>query len=206
MAQNEASNGRAPNSRPSLTHRISSISDISSPSSTPDPHLRHHDSEVSLQSISSERHASRSMDELDVSHVRLSTSGLSAGSSGIASPAEGSNRQSRLSMLLPETPRAGPPTSPSSRGFNPFSRNMITSYEPISPGESSNKSQTSRSSSNRYLSKRKSSLLAHNRHGSIPEEEIDWAQPRLWPSTIKIHPTRKLWKMTRKVLLWLRQW
>src|ERR1700710_2507051 len=120
MAQYESGDGypwevqNASSSRPSLTHRISSISDISSPGTPSLGSSNHRDSVVSLPSPTSEGPPrSYSNEGVDISHVRLS----SGGSSGIASPVDSSNRHSRLSMLLPETLRVGSPSSPTSRGF-----------------------------------------------------------------------------------------
>lgn len=153
-------------SRPDLRHQGSSISAVSSMDDYQGP--GHRDSIVSLPSPTDE-HA-RSTDEVDISRVRLS----STGSSGISSVSEGSKGQSRLSMsnLLPDTLRAGTPTSPTSRGFNPF-RTPTQSYEPITPS-------SSRPTSGKYglkrLSKRRtgsSGSLLGLTHGSIQEEEID---------------------------------
>jgi hypothetical protein len=147
--------------RPALGHRISSILDISSQDLS---HGGHRDSVISLPSPSSEGPRFRSEEESDISHVRLS----SAGSSSVTSPIDRSSRHSRLSMLLPGTLRVGSPTSPSSRGFNPFSRTANTSYEPLEG--SSRSSSSNRTGSKRFSATRKSSFLAIQKHGSIPEE------------------------------------
>src|SRR6266487_264690 len=82
--------------RPALNHRLSSISDMSSPGSN---HSSHHDSVVSLPSPTSEGPRSHSYDEVDVSHVRLSSiegSGISPSGAG------SSNSQGRSSIGLPD--------------------------------------------------------------------------------------------------------
>lgn len=157
--------GVASSSRPDLRHQVSSISAVSSMDDYPG--TSHRDSMVSLPSPTSE-HA-RSTDEVDISRVKLS----SAGSSGITSPSEGSRGQSRLASLLPDTLRAGTPTSPTSRGFNPF-RSPTQAYEPISTPSSSR--PTSGKYGAKRLSKRRtgsSGSLLGLTHGTIQEEEID---------------------------------
>lgn len=145
--------------RPALGHRISSVSDVSSGGES-------RGSVVSLPSPTAEDFHSSSMDEIDISHVRLS----SAGASEIVSPIE---RHGRMAAMLPETLRVGAATPPPSNrsSFNPF-RKPSVSYEPIADGSSRRPSYSGKNGSKRFSTKRKGSLLA-GRHGSIPEEDID---------------------------------
>lgn len=144
--------------RPNMRHRISSVSDVS-------PGGEGRGSVVSLPSPSSEAYRSNSTEEIDISHVRLSSPGDS-----VVSPIE---RHSQISAMLPETLRVGGATPPPSNrsSFNPF-RKPSVSYEPISEGSSRRSSLSGKTGSKRFSMKRKVSLLA-GRHGSIPEEEID---------------------------------
>jgi hypothetical protein len=170
--------GNSSSNRPPLTHRFSSISDMSSGSSS------HRNSVISLPSPTSEGHRSSPYDEVDVSHVRL----YSTGRSSVASPTDSSTgRYNRASMelpdtlrvgtpgtppvpsgALPETLRVGTPPTPATRSFNPFNRTPSISYEPVARGEGGSRSRTG---SRRYSAKRKPSLLGSS---AIPEgEEID---------------------------------
>lgn len=151
--------------RPDLKHQVSSISSVSSMDEYSG--TDHRDSMVSLPSPADEY--VRSTDEVDISRVRLS----SVGSPGITSPWEASKSGSRLSGLLPDTLRAGTPTSPSSRSFNPF-RSPPQAYEPLSTPSS--RPSSGGKFGGKRLSKRRSgssgSLLGLT-HGTIQEEEID---------------------------------
>jgi hypothetical protein len=184
MAHYDAGDGypweESSSNRPALSHRLSSISDMSSPGSN---HSSHRDSVVSLPSPTAEDQCSHSYDEVDVSHVRLSSiegSGISPSGAG------SSNSQSRSSiglpdvlrvgtpplMTIPDTLRAGTPPVTSPRTYNPFSRNSGPSYQPIASAAGSAK-KSGAIKSKRFSTKRKSSLLGP-RQGSIPEdEEID---------------------------------
>jgi len=70
---------------------------------------------VSLPSPTSEARRSQSVDDVDISRVRLSR-----------------NSRSGLAGILPETLRIGSPTSPSTRSYNPF-RSSTKSYELLRP-------------------------------------------------------------------------
>ena len=140
-----------------MGHRMSSASDIS-------PGVESRGSVVSLPSPSAEPYRSNSTEEIDISHVRISSPGDS-----VVSPIE---RHGQISAMLPETLRVGatPPTS-SRSSFNPF-RKPSVSYEPISEGSSRRSSLSGKTGSKRFSTRRGLSLLS-GRHGSIPEEEID---------------------------------
>jgi hypothetical protein len=165
--------GHTSPSQPNLRHQISSISAVSSIDPNDRQDLRHQPSNISdvssldgsgigprestvpLPSPISEVPRSQSVDDVDISRVRISSA----------------NDLSGLAGLLPDSLRVGTPTSPSTRSFNPF-RSSTQSYEPISV-PTSYRSSVGRSTSKRYSQRRKNSLL-HMRHGSIPEaEEID---------------------------------
>lgn len=148
--------------RPSLTHRISSVSDVSS--HEPSAGSSHRSSVVSLPSPVSEGYHPFLAEESDISHVRVSSPET------LASPVE---RHTRNSMTLPATLRVGTPPmlSTSSKIFRPFRKASI-SYEPITSADNSRRNTSNSSGSRRFSTKRKGSLLA-GRHGSIPEEEID---------------------------------
>jgi hypothetical protein len=151
--------------RPDLNHKISSISGVSSLGTN---ESGHRDSVVSLTSPIEGPSRSYSNDGVDISRVRIS----STGSSGISSPNEGSRNQSR-SSFLPDTLRVGGPTSPTTRGFNPF-RTSTQSYEPISAAGSSTKPTASSRPVSKRFSKRRSGSSLSLSHGPIIEgEEID---------------------------------
>jgi hypothetical protein len=157
--------GGTSSNRPDLKHQVSSISSLSSNDGYSGDHR---DSMVSLPSPTDEQ--VRSTDEVDISRVRLS----SAGSPGITSPWEASKNASRLSSMVPDILHVGTPTSPSTRGFNPF-RSPTQTYEPISTPTSNRPVSGGKFGSKRLL-KRKSgsagSLLGMT-HNAIQEEEID---------------------------------
>lgn len=145
--------------RPDLNHKISSISAVSSMSSDEE----HRDSVVSLPSPMLGAR-SYSQEQIDVSHVQLS----SIEGSGVTSPS-GSNRSP---AALPDSLRVGTPPTPSSGFFNSF-RSTKGSYEPVAAGDGSRSGSTSSKKGPRRFSTRKGSLLG-GRHDSIPEgEEID---------------------------------
>lgn len=165
--------GQTSSHQPDLRHQISSISAVSSLDADDRQDLRHQPSNISdvssldgsavglrdsvvsrpsLTRSTSEVSPSQSVDDVDISRVRVSSTSSRSGLAGI----------------LPDTLRVGTPTSPSSRSFNPF-RNSTQSYEPISV-PTSYRSPMGRSTSKRYAERKRSSLL-HMRHGSIPEAE-----------------------------------
>ncbi|TVY81421.1 hypothetical protein LSUE1_G005498 [Lachnellula suecica] len=146
--------------RPDLNHKVSSISAVSSMSSDEG----HRDSVVSLPSpILGTR--SHSNEQIDISHVQLS----SIEGSGVPSP----RRFSGSPASLPDALRVGTPPTPSSGFFDTF-RSAKPSYEPVASAEGSRRGSTSsRTGSKRFSTKRKGSLLG-GRQNSIPEgEEID---------------------------------
>lgn len=153
--------------RPDLKHQVSSLSSISSTDGYSG--VDHGASTVSLPSPTDDN--VQSMDEVDISRVKLSSS---AGGPGTTSSPEISKSASRLSSLLPDTLLPGTASSPSSRTFNPF-RSAPQAYEPISTPPSSRPSSGGKFGVKR-LSKRRSgssgSLLGLT-HSSIQEEEID---------------------------------
>jgi hypothetical protein len=143
--------------RPSLQHKISSISDVSSQGSSVGSGQR-----GSVVSLLSETEGYRQYqnpylrEEVDISHVQVSP----MGSGGRSSPV---NRHSQMSMKLPDALRAGTPAS-SSNASSPGQ----SSYTPLL---SSRRSSAGIPGSKRFSMKKKPPLLS--RHGSIPEEEID---------------------------------
>lgn len=141
-------------SRPNLGSRISSVSDVSSGG----------ESRGSVVSLPSPNQGPQSTDEIDISHVQLS----SEVGSGVVSPIE---RHGQMSAMLPETLRVGAATPPPSNrsSFNPF-RKPSVSYEPIADGSSRQSSLIGKPGSKRFSTKKRGSLLA-GRHRSIPEEE-----------------------------------
>jgi Protein of unknown function (DUF3433) len=158
--------GYAGPNRPDLRHQSSSVSAVSS--IDPDHDLRHQPSNisdvssldgsgighrpsvVSLPSPHTETR-SQSMEDVDISRVRINGSGPAG--------------------ILSDARRVASPTSPSTRSFNPF-RATGQTYEPIAP-PSGYRSSVSKATSRRHSERRKSSLH-HMRTGSIPEtEEID---------------------------------
>lgn len=135
------------NDRQDLRHQPSNISDVSSLDGSG---YNHRGSVVSLSSPSEPARA-QSMDDVDISRVRISRSG----------PA----------TILSDALRVASPTSPSTRSFNPF-RPSAQTYEPIA-APLGYRSSMGKSASRKYSQRRKSSLH-HTRAGSIPEaEEID---------------------------------
>ena len=138
--------------QPNLASRVSSVSGVSSGEA----------SRGSVVSLPSPNEESQSTDEIDISHVPLS----SAVGSGVVSPIE---RHGQMSAMLPETLRVGNPPSQSIRSaFNPF-RKPSVSYEPITDASSR---QTGRTASKRFSTMKRGSFIA-GRHRSIPEEDID---------------------------------
>lgn len=157
--------------RPPLNNRYSSVSDMSSTNS-------HRDSMVSLPSPPSESQRFSPYEEADVSHVRL----YSTGNSGVASltnspvtygsssslPGLRTGTPSNSSREYSE-PLRSTPTTPSSRGFNPFNRSPSISYEPLNHGEGPSRKPSSR----KNTARRKNSILGFG-HSAIPEQdEID---------------------------------
>jgi len=161
--------GGQPPSRPELKHQSSSVSAISSVDPDERPDLRHQASNisdvssldgsgfsqrgsvVSLSSPHPELPRSQSMDDVDISRVRI-------------------NRPDSAG-ILPDTNLVASPISPATRPYNPF-RSSGQSYEPIATS-SAYRSSVGRSNSRKYSERRRSSLH-HMRAGSIPEaEEID---------------------------------
>lgn len=154
-----------------LRHQPSNISDVSSLDGSG---IGHRMSLVSLPSPSTELPRSQTMDDVDISRVRINRSGPAG--------------------ILPDALGVTSPTSPSTRSFNPFRASGQT-YEPIAP-PSGYRSSVGRSTSRRYPERRKSSLR-HMRTGSIPEaEEIDmnllgsamsmgYGQPKAHYSTVE---------------------
>jgi Protein of unknown function (DUF3433) len=138
-----------PNDQQDLRHQASNISDVSSLDGSGG--IGHRASVVSLPSPPTELPRSQPMDDVDISRVLISRSGLAG--------------------ILPDTHRIASPTSPSTRSYNPF-RASTQSYEPIA-APTGYRSSVGRSSSRRHSERRRSSLY-HMRAGSIPEaEEID---------------------------------
>jgi hypothetical protein len=138
-----------PNGQQDLRHQASNISDVSSLDGSGG--LGHRASIVSMPSPPSEPSRSQSMEDVDISRVRI----------GRSAPAG----------ILPDIHRIASPTSPSTRNYNPF-RSPTQSYEPIAV-PNGYRSSVGSSSSRRYSERRRSSLR-NVRSGSIPEaEEID---------------------------------
>lgn len=148
----------------SLTHKISSISDVSS-RGTPTG-SSHRGSTVSLPSPSEEGryHPYSKDEEFDVSHVRVSSQ------NDAPPPVE---RHTRMSMTLPPQLRVGTPPNTSSKIFKPFRKSSV-SYEAIASTseDTAKRNSSGATGSKRFSTKRKGSLLS-GRHGSIQEEEID---------------------------------
>ncbi len=138
-----------PNDQQDLRHQASNISDVSSLDGSGG--LGHRASIVSMPSPPSEPLRSHSVEDVDVSRVRIGRSGPAG--------------------ILPDTHRVASPTSPSTRNYNPF-RSSTQSYEPIAV-PTGYRSSVGSSSFRRYSERRRSSLR-NVRSGSIPEaEEID---------------------------------
>lgn len=157
--------------RPHLTNRYSSVSDMSSAAS-------HRDSMVSLPSPPSENQRFSPYEEVDVSHVRLYSSG---GNSGVASLTNSPATYGSSSSLpglrtgqngTPPIPshgygdRSSPIASSTTRGFNPFNRSPSISYEPVGRGEGPSRKPSSR----RNTARRKNSILGFG-HSAIPEAD-----------------------------------
>lgn len=139
--------------RTSLSNRrLSAVSDMSSRGST--PALGHRPSEVSLPSPSPDppTYRSYSRDEVDVSHVQVTSPG--------ANSQHSADYYSPSPTVLPDSLRSGPTT----RSFLPF-RNPTPSYEPIATVDNTTKRQ------GRFSVRRKGPQFAANNR-SIPEEEI----------------------------------
>lgn len=135
-----------------LRHQVSDISAVSSLDTSYQSNPR--DSVVSLPSP---------IEEVDVSRVRISTSG-------------DYDRRASFShnhSAVPDTLRVGTPSTPT-RGFNIPFRNSGPAYAPIAPTDlSPPKSSSSRPASRRF-SRKKSGSLLNMPQGSIPEgDEIN---------------------------------
>lgn len=155
--------------RPQLSNRYSSVSDMSSTGS-------HRDSMVSLPSPPSESQRFSPYEEVDVSHVRLYSSG---GNSGVASltnspatygsssslPGLRTGQNGTSQQGFGESARSTP-TTPSTRGFNPFNRSPSVSYEPVGRGDGPSRKPSSR----RNTARRKNSILGFG-HSAIPEAD-----------------------------------
>ena len=138
--------------RSTLAIRMPSVSDMSSGGA----------SRGSILSLPSSNEEPRCKDDINISHVRLST----AVASGVVSLLE---RDEYMPVTIPEILRVGNKSPlPSRSAFNPFRKPSI-SYEPI-PAVALR--QTANTGSKRLSTKRNGSFLARG-HKSIPEEDID---------------------------------
>ncbi|KAI9643801.1 hypothetical protein NHQ30_007151 [Ciborinia camelliae] len=150
------------------THHITSIGGRSPPDTHTKRHTRNQSSLASTLSPTSETSfLSRESDEIDISHVPLSTHIVTP-----LGPMDASTKHNRRSLFLPETSHTGP-ASPSQKSFKLFSK-RASSYNPSTAKSDADSSKdTTKGKIAQKRGSQRKSLLKHSRDASIPEEEFD---------------------------------
>ena len=139
--------------RPNVQHRISSVSDVGTEGDS-------RGSSVSLHSPTVKGSYSNATEEVDISHVQMS----SVEGSGVLSPI---GKHEQMSSMIPDTLRVGKPPASKRSSFNPF-RTPSVSYEPIGGGSSKRSSLSGKTGLKRFSTRKNAAG-----HGSVAEEEID---------------------------------